>query len=220
MPERRALRSPRHARRAGRSRLGATASALLAAGCAQPPQAPADLVERFADAYVQLLPLGRVMDLAAAKDAHWPLGEKAGMVSGAQLGCVRRAMSSPVVTPRQRQAARDYAHAHPATLQADLQILEAGAARVLGQAMVWGAEGKTTQPLAGATAAEARAVAAFVLEPRYADLRRATGVAQMLGASTQSSQAIQGGRGVAQGLLVHHLTDAFLSCHIPVKLLY
>ena len=158
------------------------------------------------------------MQAAAAQDPRWPLGDKAALVSDAQLGCMRATLSTPAVTQRQRQAAHDYAQAHPDTLADDLAVLEDGAARLIGQAMLAGAEGTPANPLAGATREETRALAAFVTEPRYADLRRATGLEQLIGGGTE--RASQRGRDLGRALLVKAMTDAFLHCHIPVELLY
>ncbi len=216
----------RHARR---WRLGAAVvwgAAWLVAGCAQAPvaqvapAAPANRIERFANAYMQLLPVGQVMAAAAAQDARWPLADKADLVSDAQLGCMRQALSPQSVALRQRESARDYARAHPDTLDDDLRVLEAGAARLIGHAMLSGAERTPAAVLAGATATpeQTQALAAFATEPRYANLRRATGLDALIGGGTQRAQ--RSGRQLGQALLVKHMTDAFLTCHIPVKLLY
>ncbi len=203
-------------------RRGATALAVLSSGCAPvgPGLAPApgaDLVPRFAQAYVQLLPIGRLLDAAAAQDTRWPLADRADWVSAAQLGCMRRALSSAELTPRQHQAARQYAEAYPDTLAADLQVLEAGAARLIGEAMLAGA-GAMVAPVP-ASARENDALAAFVTEPRFATLRRATGLDPLTDAGTGADPA-QRGRALGQRLLTRHMTDAFLHCHIPVQLLY
>ncbi len=209
-----------------RTRVGAAAAwaaACLLAGCAQPPAAPtvsAERLERFATAYMQMLPVGPVMASAAAQDARWPLGDKADLVSDAQLACMRQALSPQAVAARQRQSARDYALAHPDTLDADLRVLEDGAARLIGQAMLAGAERSPAAALAGASATpqQTQALAAFATEPRYADLRRATGLDALIGGGQQRAES--GGRALGQALLVRHMTEAFLTCHIPVKLLY
>ena len=198
--------------------IGALGLAALLVGCAQPPVAPADRVERFADAFVQLLPVGRVMDAAAARDARWPLGAKAALVSDRQLGCMRAALSSAAVTPRQRQAARDYARSHADTLDDELQILEAGAAALFGDAMLAAAERRPGGSLAGASPVQAQALVALMTEPRYAALRHASGLDGLLDGGAE--RARQRGRELGQTLLVRHMTDAFLTCHIPVKLLY
>lgn len=203
-------------------RRGATALAVLAGGCAQlgPGVAPApdaDPVQRFSHAYAQLLPIGRLLDAAAAQDARWPLAEKATLVSAAQLGCMRSALSSAELAPRQRQAARAYAEAHPDTLAADLQVLEAGAARLVGEAMLAGA-GAIAAP-APASARETEALAAFAAEPRFAALRHATGLEALVGAGPTADSA-QRGRALGQRLLTRFMTEAFLHCHIPVQLLY
>ena len=72
--------------------------------------------------------------------------------------------------------------------------------------------------LIGATPEETQALAAFATEPRYAALRRATGLDALLGGGTE--RAAQRGRDLGHALVVKAMTDAFLSCHIPVKLLY
>ncbi|HOP90054.1 MAG: hypothetical protein KBE90_09975 [Ottowia sp.] len=218
MPELRAPRASRSQRCPRWSRRGVTALALLAAGCAQPPQTPFDRVQRFADAYVRLLPVGRVMEVAAAQDARWPLGAKADLVSDTQLACMRAGLSSSVVSGRQRQAARDYAQAHADTLDGDLRVLEAGAARLIGDAMLAGAGDPAPRLPTSATPEETQALAAFATEPRYAALRRATGLDALLGGGTE--RAAQRGRDLGHALVVKAMTDAFLSCHIPVKLLY
>ena len=222
MPECRGLRTQRRSCRAARWwRRGGAALALLAGGCAQlGPQAPApaDPVQRFADAYVELLPIGPLLDATAAQDARWPLAEKADMVSAAQLGCMRGALSSTELLPRQRRMAREYALAHPDALAGELQVLEAGAARLIGESMLAGAG---VLPAARpATAAETEALAAFATQPRFARLRRATGREHLVGAASVPTDPAQRGRALGQQLLVRFMTDAFVQCHIPVKLLY
>ena len=69
-----------------------------------------------------------------------------------------------------------------------------------------------------ATPEETQALAAFATPPRYAALRRATGLDALLGGGTE--RAAQRGRDLGHALVVKAMTDAFLSCHIPVKLLY
>ncbi|QTD46431.1 hypothetical protein [Ottowia testudinis] len=175
--------------------------------------------ERFADAYVELLPLAALMGHSAERDPRWPLGDKARLVSDAQLGCMRRVLSPVEVRTAQRQVARDYAQAHADTLAADLDVLEGGAARLIGQAMREGAglpaEGERR---AHATAEETRALAAFARDARYASLRDATGLTAL--AEGVSASAERRGQEIVNTLTVNFLTNAFLRCHIPVKLLY
>jgi hypothetical protein len=220
MPDCRSVRSGRRAGRPGRWwRRGGLALAVLASGCAQlAPQAPADPVERFAGAYTRLLPVGRLLDASAAQDARWPLADKAELVSAAQLDCMRGTLSSGELLPRQRQLARDYARAHPDALASELQVLEAGAARLIGEAMLAGAG---LLPVAApATPAETEALAAFVTQPRFAGLRRATGLEHLAGAVGAPADPRQRGRTLGRQLLTRFMTDAFVQCHIPVKLLY
>ena len=219
MPE---LLAPPHARKHPRRRPGwlqaCAVPALLLTACAGSPPTPAQRTEQFADAYVQLLPVGAVMDAAQAADPRWPLGDKAALVSARQLGCMRGRLDSATVTARQREAARQYAEAHPDTLAADLQVLQAGAARLLGQAMRGGRGASADALLQGATPAEVQALVAFTTEARYAPLRHATGVDQLLGGGPGG--AGERGRAMGQALLSQAMTDAFLNCHIPVSLLY
>ena len=223
MPEQ--LLAPPHPRHHPRRRPGwrraCAVPALLLGACAGSPPTPAQRTEQFADAYVQLLPVGAVMDAAQAADPRWPLGSKAVLVSAAQLGCMRGQLDSATITARQRQDARRYALAHPDTLEADLQVLQAGAARLLGQALRSGAGGGAgtgASLLQGATPAEVQALVAFTTEARYAPLRHATGVDQLLGGGPGG--AGERGRAMGQALLSQAMTDAFLNCHIPVSLLY
>ena len=198
--------------------VAAPAVVALASGCASPPTPTPGVSpeERFAAAYVQLLPVGGVMDAVAQQDAQWPLGDKAGMVSPTQLACMRSHLKSAEVTPRQRQTARDYARTHPDTLAEDLRVLEGGTARLFGQSVLQGA-GAGPVPTA-ATPQESEAVTAFSTEPRFAPLRRFTGLDQVIGGAPIDAR--QRGREFGQRLLVPYLTDAFQRCHIPVKLLF
>lgn len=194
-------------------------SAAMALLMACAPLPTASEVDRFADAYIELLPVGALMAAAAARDAKWPLGEKASLVSAAQLGCMRQALSPAEINTAQRQLARDYAGAHPGTLVSDLSVLERGAARLIGQAMRQGAGVRDAAPIPPATIEETQALAAFATEPRYATLREATGLKRLAGGGAPGNST-QRGQDIARVLTVKFMTDAFLRCHIPVKLLY
>ena len=201
------------------ARPGAAALAVLAvAGCARVPRG-GDTPDQLADALVRTLPIGAVLDAAAARDPRWPLEDKARLVSAAQLACMRRALSSAEVTPRQRQAAREHARQHPELLADGLQVLEGGAARLIGEGMLAGAG--LAPPPAPASARESAALTALATEPRLEPLRRATGLDQLLGARTAPpAERASRGRAFGQRALENLMTDAFLRCHIPVKLLY
>ncbi len=203
----------------GWRRGGVTVLALLATACAPlPPDATADKLERFANAHARLLPIGRMLALAAERDARWPLGDKATMVSSRQLACMRQAMSPAEVEAAQRQRARGYALAHTDALDAELGVLEAGAARVIGESMLAGARGDAPPP-APPTPAEAEAVAEFVSSSQFARLRQATGLDALAGGAGRLVDS-ERGRRLGHALTVPILTDAFLRCHIPVKLIY
>lgn len=195
---------------------GAACAAALLAGCAHRPAA--NEAERLAAAFGQLLPLSALMDHAAAQDARWPLGKKADLVSARQLACVREALAPEQVSAIQRQKAQDYAQTNPHALADELQVLEGGAAQLVGQAMRAGAGLKVdAQP---PTPAQARALASFATEARFARLRRATGLSRLAGGTHDAATPRQRGQDMARALTVPFLTDAFVRCHIPVKLLY
>ena len=197
----------------------AAALAAALAGCARTPltesRAPE---ERFADAYVELLPVAALMGQSAERDPQWPLGDKARLVSDAQLACMRQALAPVEVRAAQRNVARAYAQTHADTLASDLEVLEGGAARLIGQAMREGAGLTAEGTHVPATAEQTSALAAFAREPRYAQLREATGLTRLAGGP--SAPARERGKDIASALTVKFLTDAFLRCHIPVKLLY
>ena len=197
----------------------AAAVVVLLAGCVRLPLGePATPSERFANAYVELLPVGALMQHAATQDPRWPLGDKAALVSQAQLGCMRQAMSPGDIEAAQRELAHDYAKAHPDALADELAVLERGAARLIGQAMREGGQLPAPQPARAATTEESRALIAFATEARYAGLRQATGLERLAGG--EPAPTTQRGQDIGRAITVKFLTDAFLRCHIPVKLLY
>ena len=196
----------------------AAGAVVVMTACTALPPAERSVPDRFADAYIELLPVAALMAHAAKQDPSWPLGAKAALVSEAQLGCMRRALPPTEVESAQRKTARDYAQAHPDTLATDLAVLEGGAARLIGEAMRSGAGLPSPRAPAPATSEQARALVAFSTEARYADLRQATGLARLAGGAPAS--ATQRGQDIARVQTVNLLTDAFLRCHIPVKLLY
>ena len=91
----------------------AAGAVVVMTACTALPPAERSVPDRFADAYIELLPVAALMDHAAKQDPSWPLGAKAALVSEAQLGCMRRALLPTEVESAQRKTARDYAQAHP-----------------------------------------------------------------------------------------------------------
>ena len=187
-------------------------------GCASPPSADHNVPERFADAYVELVPVAALMGQSAAQDPRWPLGAKAALVSEPQLSCMRQALSSAEIETAQRKLALKYAAENPATLADDLAVLEGGAARLIGQAMRAGGGLPSDHHERRPTAEQSRALVAFATEARYANLRQATGLARLAGGTPDQAQTR--GQDISRTLTVNFMTDAFLRCHIPVKLLY
>ena len=102
----------------------AAGAVVVMTACTALPPAERSVPDRFADAYIELLPVAALMDHAAKQDPSWPLGAKAALVSEAQLGCMRRALLPTEVEAAQRKTARDYAQAHPDTLATDLAVLK------------------------------------------------------------------------------------------------
>ena len=95
----------------------AAGAVVVMTACTALPPAERSVPDRFADAYIELLPVAALMDHAAKQDPSWPLGAKAALVSEAQLGCMRRALLPTEVESAQRKTARDYAQAlRPARL--------------------------------------------------------------------------------------------------------
>ena len=77
------------------------AVATLLAGCARLPLAERPMSEeRFADAYAQLLPVAALMGATAERDPQWPLGNKAALVSEAQLAVCGAHSRLPRWAPR------------------------------------------------------------------------------------------------------------------------
>ena len=75
-------------------------------GSAQTKPIPGD-APRLARAASNLMPLGRVLEAAAAEDPKWPINDKPDAMDATQLACVRQIIQNkPIVHGREVSARR------------------------------------------------------------------------------------------------------------------
>ena len=200
--------------------LAATGSLALAAA-----PAPRSDVDRLADLMVQMLPMGPVLDEAAAANPEWPLVGKADKVTPEQLACTRRELSSEGYRRTRRQDAEKYAKAHPTRLHAGVELMANGAARVFGQLVSAGIQKARDKDdtdldmgkaLAGVTNDEVLAFVTLTNDPAYADLREAIGIGEALSARGRSpDEAEQSGMQVGTTLTTRLMITAMGTCNVP-----
>ena len=144
-------------------------------------------VERLTDLVTQMLPMGRIFDLAATSSPQWPVVGAEDKVTVGQLGCLRGELSSAGYRRVVRARVQEYVANHAARIPGEIELLEQGAAVLFGKLVMAGAEGETTgnapdpdAMLAAATPAELASFEAFFTGAEYAGLRKVVGVGEAL----------------------------------------
>ncbi len=196
-----------------------------AAWAAAPSEAQ---IDRLTDLAVQAMPFGRIFDQLQAGDPTWPLGDKAGNATPAQMACLRSELSAAGYRRKKRADVVEYAKAHPEGVEADIRLLESGAAELFGKFVMAGAEGEAAgKPVdaeaiaAAATPAQGLSLAALASDPEHADLRVLLGMGTMfdkLGTGKDDDMQAEGEKqGTEVG--VQLMLGAIATCQLPMSAL-
>lgn len=205
--------------------LAASLSFAAAAQAAAPSDAQ---VERLTDLVVTAMPFGKVFEMVQAGDPKWPLGDKAGQATPAQLACLRSELSSTGYRRTKRQHVQAYAAAHPERIADDIRLLEAGAAELFGKFVLAGAEGEASgQPadtdaiVAKASAAEGLALTSLATDESNADLRDLIGMGSMFDQMETDKGDAMKEKGEARGkqIGVQLMIGAMDTCKLPLSAL-
>lgn len=207
----------------------AAAVALIAlAPLAASAQAAGDAqVERLTGVLVQMLPFGKILDDAAAADPTWPLQGKAGKVDPAQLGCLRRELSSQGYQRSKRAEVAAYAQANPGRVGDDLKLLEGGAASVFGDFINAGvSEAQTGQKVEAADvikkmkADQMLSFVEFISEPKHAPLRELVGIGDAFDPAKSAEQNSDAGKSIGARLVTKLMLGAMTTCNVSTSTIF
>jgi hypothetical protein len=172
------------------------------------------------------MPFGKIFEKVQAGDPTWPLGDKAGKATPAQLACLRGELSTDGYRRKKRADVVAYAKAHPDRVEGDIRLLESGAAELFGKFVIAGAEGEASgKPAdaeaiaAAATPAQSLALTALASDPNHADLRLLMGMGNMFDKVEQSSGEEMKAEGEKQGtqIGVQLMLGAMATCQVSVS---
>lgn len=221
-------------RKSRRRGVAAVAVVMLLAGMAGPCWAQASTsvvadarVQRLGDLLVEAVPFGPLLDVQAARDPTWPLKSKASAVTPGQLACLRNEMSSAGYRRAKLEDARQFAAAHPDSVDQDIDLLDGGAALVAGKfirAGVAGAESgtpvDTKTVMRTVTAQQASSFMTFMLEPKYAALRDLTGLSDMFDMSKSAAENRHMGEQKGASIMMKFMFRAMGNCNVsPASLM-
>ena len=196
---------------------------LVMAGAVQAQQAqPADQIERLTDRLVEMMPIGKIFDMAAAENPLWPMAERPNALDAKQLECVRGELSSTGYRRSKRAEVEAYAKSHTSRVADDLKLLEAGAASLMGKLVIGGATAAQTgkafdehEVLASATTEQALSFMKFVTDPNFAELRKLSGMGDALDPTRSSTENEKAGHQLGMSLGAQHVIKAMGACSIP-----
>jgi hypothetical protein len=196
--------------------------ALSGAAMAQGQQASQS--ERMTDAIVRMIPLGPIFEEAARGDPNWPMQEKPGAVSDAQLACMRAELSEAGYRRSKRAEVEAYAQSNPSRMAAELRLLESGAAELFGKLVAAGADSAragievdTDAVLKSASPEQFLSFMTLMSDPNHAELRKLTGVGDALGISKSADENKDAGEQLGASLAVQHMIKSMGTCKVPLS---
>lgn len=174
---------------------------------------------RMVDAAVRVMPIGRIMEMAAAGNPAWP-GSADSRVDAERLACLRGNLGAPAHRKVVERRVADYARAEPARFSDDLAVLEGDAGRLFAKLMSAGMEskfsdgGKRFDPDALLKDETPEALAQMVLlanDPRYTPLRAMLGIGAQI-VDGESGRKV--GQAAGLTLMLPALSDAMTVCNV------
>lgn len=199
--------------------------AMAALPAAANPAVPAAKVERLVDAITRMVPLGTILESVAAEDPAWPLGEAVATEGPEKLACVRGELSAAGYRRYQVPRVQAYASQNAARLDADLALLEGGAAEVFGNLALAGAEaeraGREPNPeavLAKATPEQLNAFMTLFSDASNAGLRQLGGIGEALAVNKTQAEMEEAGEAVGADLATRLMRRALATCDVDPAL--
>lgn len=183
--------------------------------------------DRLTDLMVELVPMGQIFEMLAKDNPKWPMQDKPDAVTPAQLSCLRTELSSAGYRRAKRKDVAEYVSANPSHVDADVALLEGGAAAMMGRLMIAGAEGERTgvkaseqEVLGAATTEQMASFMAFMTAPDHEGLRKLSGIGNAFSASKSSEENEQSGEAAGGNLATQVMLRAMGACEVSMATLF
>ena len=182
---------------------------LLAAAGAEAAEPTRQQIDEMTDAVVALLPMGRIMEDAAAADPEWPVQGKANAVTPEQLACLRSELSMEGFRRFKRLDVVEHLSNDSRDFKSELQVLRQ-AAPLMSKIMMAGADAakrKTElQPadlMRDADADQMMAMISLGRDPKFRNLRELTGIGDAMSGESSGSENETTGQMIAMKAMFH-----------------
>lgn len=183
--------------------------------------------DRLTDLMVELVPMGRIFEMLAKEDPKWPMQDKPDAVTPAQLSCLRTELSTEGYRRAKRKDVAEYVSVNPSRVDADVTLLEGGAAAMMGKLMMAGAEGERTgvkvseqEVLGAATPEQLASFMAFMTAPDHEGLRKLSGIGNAFSTAKSSEENEQSGEAAGENLATQVMLRAMSACEVSMATLF
>jgi len=184
-------------------------------------------IARLTDLVVQTVPMGEIFDGLAAANPAFPVQENPDAVSAGQLACLRHELSSPGYRRMKRADVVAYVDRHPGAVDADIAVLELGAARMMSRLMLAGVEEELTgvpvdeqAVMASAGEGELEAFMQMMTGPEHARLRGLLGIGDAYDAQRSAEENESAGEQAGGDLATKVMLTAMSSCDVSIDALF
>lgn len=184
-------------------------------------------VERLTTLVVEAVPLGEIFEMLADTDPAWPMQDKPDAVTPAQLACLRRELSADGYRASKRVEVANYAKRSPGTVEGDIRILSDGAAFLMRELMLAGAQQERTgkpmseeDVLGKASPAQVAAFMTFMTDADYRGLRRLTGIGSAFSPDNSQEENEAAGESAGENMAMRAMLGAMERCDVSTSALF
>lgn len=179
------------------------------------------------DLQVRMMPFGAIFESLANANPDWPMQDKPGAVTPKQLGCLRDELSTSGYRRYKLAQVEAYLAANPSRADAEIALLEQGAADLFGRLVAAGAEserrGVEADPslvLKDASPEQMLSFVTFFSDPNYAELRKLSGLGDALSIEKSAEENESAGEKIGSTLTMQIMLTAMSTCKVPTSVLF
>ena len=202
-------------------------AALGTAQAAESSAPAASTAARMTDLQVRMMPFGAIFDSLASGNPHWPMQDKPDAVTPKQLACLRDELSTPGFRRYKLAQVETYIAANPSRVDAEIELLEQGAADLFGTLVAAGAESERTgveaDPavvLKDASPEQMLSFVTFFSDPNYAELRKLSGLGDALSIDKSAEENESAGEKIGSTMTMQIMLSAMSTCSVPTAVLF